>query len=102
MIVAAVLGTLANTQYRHMKLQIARHRLLLKAGDTLGDTARAEDSRALVADLLDSALQQLEYESETSPVTVLGMPAEWGLVVSIVTLLFGSFLLGVVQMWVSV
>jgi hypothetical protein len=97
MIVAAVLGTLANKQYRHMKLQIARHRLLLK----VGDTAHAEGTRALVADLLDSALQQLEYESETSPVTVLGMPAEWGLVVSIVTLLFGSFILGLVQMYVS-
>ena len=96
-VAAAVLGTLANTEYRKMKLMITRQRLRL-----LIDAGAAEsDNSARICDLLDLGVQQLEYESEISPVSVLGVPAEWSLVASIITLVFSSFVLGIIQDWVK-
>ena len=100
-VAAAVLGTLANTEYRKMKLMITRRRLHLLTSADGRRSAVDSDKVAQICDLLDLGVQQLEYEGEISPVTVLGVPAEWSTVVSIVTIVFSSFVLGLIQQWVK-
>ena len=82
-----------------MKLMITRQRLRLLSG-TGGSSPESGDSTH-ICDLLDLGVQQLEYEGEISPVSVLGVPAEWSTVVSIVTIVFSSFVLGLIQQWVK-
>jgi len=96
-------GARANDEIKRHKRLLIHHRIVLRRKPDTDAQISSDDRDDMeeVDDLLDTAMQTLDVMDESTPHTVVGMRAERGLAISIVSLVSSSFFLALVQAWIK-